>query len=242
MLRSLFFAGTLGISLALSASSSFGAAGQAVGVDPQAELQVSNQSITLTVGADVDIGQTITTGDAGQVELLFGEGTKLVVGPGSSLLIEDYLLRGEGEAGSFAVNALAGTFRFFTGSMAKSSYRIDTPTGTLGVRGTIFDLYVIRGQNAMVTLLEGGLNICRKGVTDCEKFDVDSSSPCSTAFLSIAATGFEDLDAKSLGRYFPYLMSDQRLHDPFRVPNAKACFRSLTEGETSSIESEQASP
>src|SRR5690606_42119301 len=84
------------------------------------------------------IGDRVVTGPSGQVQILFSDRTELVVGPRSALLIEDYLLRNDGSAGKFAINALSGTFRFVTGGAPKDSYVIKTPTGTIGVRGTAF--------------------------------------------------------------------------------------------------------
>ena len=60
----------------------------------------------LVVGADVSVGEKIVTGPSGNVQLLFQDQTRLVVGPRSTLEIETYLLSGSG-ADKFAVNALA---------------------------------------------------------------------------------------------------------------------------------------
>ena len=38
-------------------------------------------------------------------------------------------------AGSVAIQATRGSFRFVTGSQGKGNYQIKTPYGTLGVRG-----------------------------------------------------------------------------------------------------------
>ncbi len=97
---------------------------------------------TFVVGSDIFIGDQVVTGAKGQVQILFADNTHLVVGPNSALTIEDYLLRNNGSAGKFVVDMLAGSFRFATGESAKNRYRIDTPTGTIGVRGTGFDTFV----------------------------------------------------------------------------------------------------
>src|SRR5882724_8649563 len=67
--------------------------GKAVAVNPLATAQFNDASRTLVVGSDVKVGDTIVTGPAGQVQLLFNDDTRLVVGPRSSLLVQDYLLR-----------------------------------------------------------------------------------------------------------------------------------------------------
>src|SRR3569623_3275831 len=105
---------------------------------------------TLVVGANSFIGDVVQTGAKGQVQILFADNTKLVVGPSSALKIDDYLLRNNGSAGKFVVDMLSGSFRFATGNGPKSAYQIHTPTGTIGVRGTEFDVRIIDGVTRII--------------------------------------------------------------------------------------------
>ena len=118
--------------------------------------------IALTVGADIFIGDRVITDQNGLVQIKFADATKLVVGPNSSMIIEDYLLREDGSAGKFAINALAGTFRFVTGNADHDEYSIKTPTGTLGVRGTAFDLLITAGLTR-VLMYSGTTILCSIG-------------------------------------------------------------------------------
>ena len=76
-------------------------------------------------GADVQVRQTIVTGALGTGRIAISDGTRIVVGPSSSLLLQDYLFRGDGGTGKLVVSMLGGSFRFITGNMSKSSYEID---------------------------------------------------------------------------------------------------------------------
>ncbi|MEO6396268.1 MAG: FecR family protein, partial [Devosia sp.] len=118
------------------------AAGKAQGVDPQAGAALSGETRTLIVGSDIFLGDKITTGPQGQVQILFADNTKLVIGPNSALTIDDYLLRNDGSAGKLVIDLLGGSFRFATGDSPKAAYQVNTPTGTIGVRGTKYDVYV----------------------------------------------------------------------------------------------------
>lgn len=138
------------------------AAGTAKGVAPDADASTKGGTRTLTVGSDIFIGDTVNTGPKGNVQILFADNTRLVVGPQSSLLIEDYLIRNDGSAGRIAVNMLAGSFRFATGTSPKNSYRIDTPTGTIGVRGTEFDVWVEKLGITRILLYHGIVRFCTK--------------------------------------------------------------------------------
>ena len=135
--------------------------GTAVAVRQDASLVGATQ-VTLLQGSDLFEGQTIKTGPVGEVQVIFADDTHLVVGPNSALIVEKYLMRADGTAGKFAVNALAGTFRFLTGNSEKSAYQIITPTGTLGVRGTKFDFTVDpQTGRTKVVLFEGQvLHVC----------------------------------------------------------------------------------
>lgn len=138
------------------------AAGTAQGVNPAATAGLNGTPTrTLTVGADIFIGDLVETGDVGLVQIRFADNTELVIGPNSKLTIEDYLIRNDGSAGMLAVNMLSGAFRFATGDAAKNRYKITTPTGTIGVRGTGFDVFVdaLTGF-ARILMYHGKVRLC----------------------------------------------------------------------------------
>ena len=134
------------------------AAGNALGVNPAADAALNGATRTLVVGADIFIGDLVETGPKGQVQILFADSTELVIGPSSSLRIEDYLIRNDGSAGKLVVDMLSGAFRFATGDSAKNRYQINTPTGTIGVRGTNFD--VIVNGDSRILLYHGIVRFC----------------------------------------------------------------------------------
>jgi hypothetical protein len=135
-------------------------AGNALGVNPAADVASAGETRTLVVGADIFIGDRVETGPKGQVQILFADKTELVVGPSSALTIEDYLLRNDGSAGKLAVDMLSGAFRFATGGSAKNRYEINTPTGTIGVRGTEFDVRIAGSGTTRILLYRGAIRFC----------------------------------------------------------------------------------
>ncbi len=148
------------------------AAGSALGVKPAADADHAGVTETLKVGSDIFIGDVVKTSTEGQVQILFADNTKLVVGPNSSLKIEDYLLRNNGSPGKFAVDLLGGTFRFATGDADKSKYKIDTPTGTIGVRGTRFDIFVDLDGVTRILHYQGIVRFCTK-TNKCQELSKD---------------------------------------------------------------------
>lgn len=203
-------------------------AGTAVVVDPEAIIKSGGQQRVLTQGSEVLIGDLIQTSSGGHVELAFDDGTKIVVGPGSALLIEDYLLRGDGSAGDFAVGALGGTFRFMSGNAAKERYRITTPTGTIGIRGTEFDLVSDRRDGARVLMYSGTTNLCSFSgacVTVGETCGLGEITRTGASSLGLTTTFTRD-QRRELRSHFVYGNSQQVLSDDYRIPQTGKCLLS----------------
>jgi hypothetical protein len=209
------------------------ASGTALGVKPQAEADTAGQSRVLTVGADIFIGDMVNTGAEGQVQIKFSDQTELVVGPNSSLRIEDYLLRDDQSAGKFAINALSGTFRFATGGAPKDRYVIKTPTGTIGVRGTAFD-FNVDDEATYVLLFHGAVRLCNldnvcvtlDGTCEIGTYDLAES----TVLGDPADLGKEQRGA--LKAAFKYAEVQTPLLRQFWVENARQCFNKGFVGNT----------
>jgi hypothetical protein len=202
------------------------ASGKALGVDPAAAVETKADTKTLTVGADIFIGDRVVTGAKGQVQIKFSDQTELVVGPNSALLIEDYLLRQDDSAGKFAINALSGTFRFTTGRAPKDRYIIETPTGTIGVRGTSFD-FNSSTQETKVLLYHGQVVLCNLS-NACVTLD----DTCELGAYDLGKSeilghtdDFKGAAREDLKANFKYAQSQAPLLGAFRVEEAKECFQ-----------------
>ena len=200
------------------------ATGTAKGVDPDASSKRGNDTQVLVVGSDIFIGDVVKTGPSGQVQIKFSDNTELVVGPRSSLTIEDYLLREDGSAGRLAVNTLAGTFRFVTGNAPKDRYLIKTPTGTIGVRGTAFD-WRNEGQGTAAMLYHGAIEVCTTGGACVLLEEVcDVAEYNSTEARLIGHFDLITGDARATFRgFFPYAVDQNRLLREFRINGAERC-------------------
>ncbi|HEY0920795.1 FecR family protein [Devosia sp.] len=225
-MRAMFTGVLLLAALAAAGAPALAGSGKALGVDPAAEAQRASGVQRLVVGADVFIGDRVVTGPSGQVQILFDDSTELVVGPGSALLIEDYLLRQDGSAGRLALTALAGTFRFVTGSAPKDRYTIKTPTATIGVRGTAFDLFVTE-QWSFALVHEGAIIGCNPQ-DDCvvteARCDVGQFS-AADAILVGPANRLSSADRARLRQLFIYAASQRPLLARFRIAAAETCLR-----------------
>jgi hypothetical protein len=86
----------------------------------------------------------------GQFEL--GDGSKLVLGRNASLVVDRYVTGGGGAAKNVTLRLVSGSVRFLSGASDKKAYHINTPQGTIGVRGTAFDLTVRNGKTYLLLL------------------------------------------------------------------------------------------
>lgn len=206
------------------------ASGTALDVDPDAHIEAQSGTRTLVVGTDVFIGDRINTDARGLVQIRFTDRTELTIGPNSSLLIEDYLLREDESNGKFAINMLSGTFRFVTGRGAKDSYEISTPTGTIGIRGTAFDTNV-HPDHASLLLYQGTVVMCNsagqcvtvEGTCDVGMFDT------TEAALLGNGNDFTGEDRTSMRAMFPWAVDESALRGDFRINDARACLNRTPE-------------
>ncbi len=80
----------------------------------------------------------LATAERGALEVTFLDGSKLTMGQNSRLTIDEYVYAGPGGASKQTVRYTKGLFRFLSGSIPKDQVKVETPTVTIGIRGTIF--------------------------------------------------------------------------------------------------------
>jgi hypothetical protein len=170
---------------------------------------------TLSPGSDIQEHDKISVG-SGNVQLIFNDGTKLVVGPGSLLVIEKYLMKGGNTASNVSVDALRGTFRFITGNSAKKAYHIKTANSTIGIRGTGFDFWVAKDTGVVV--LEGKVKLSRGG----SSVDINAGCQAAIAEASNAHIIKSNTQALAIRLHLPFILNQSQLKSAFRL-NTSAC-------------------
>ena len=76
------------------------------------------------------------------------------------MTLDKFVYDPEKTNGSIIVNLMKGTFRFITGIAAKPTYQIKTPSASISVRGTIFDVYIKPDGAVWLLLIEGAIEAC----------------------------------------------------------------------------------
>lgn len=133
---------------------------QRIGVASAVKNKVESSGKSLAVGASVFAREVVRTGEQSAAQLLFLDETSLSIGPQSEVTLDRFVFDPNKGAGSVVLNATKGALRFVSGSQQSSSYQVRTPVATIGVRGTIFDIYVGTGKDgpfAIVILVEGSV-------------------------------------------------------------------------------------
>lgn len=103
--------------------------------------------------------ESITAQSDSHGELLLNDNSKVLVGENSSISLDNFVTGDRGFS-SGTVKVAKGAFRFITGNSAKGSFSVETPVSTIGVRGTLFDVYVSAGGITRVVLYRGEVEVC----------------------------------------------------------------------------------
>ncbi len=94
-----------------------------------------------TCGQKIFMGDTVKTGPDGSLGMIFEDDTLLSLGPNSEIIINEYIFAPAQGNMSVVIRMIKGTAAYLSGIIAKlspQSVRFETPTATLGVRGTRF--------------------------------------------------------------------------------------------------------
>jgi len=98
-----------------------------------------------TAGTRLHVGDTLGTGPDGSLGVILRDDSSLSIGPSSSLVLRDFLFSpSEGKFG-LLVRLSRGTMAYLSGligKLAPEKARFETPTATIGIRGTHFAVKV----------------------------------------------------------------------------------------------------
>ena len=111
--------------------------------------------IRLEKELDIFSNDTIKTGK-GKVGILFIDDTRVDVTEHSRLLIDDFVFDPNTATGTLSLKASLGTIRYASGQIAKNSAQninIETPTASIGVRGTDFSMTIDELGSSTIILL-----------------------------------------------------------------------------------------
>lgn len=145
------------------AATAAGGIGKATSIATEVTGDSSGMARPLNNGDPIFLNEQIETDDKGIGQFEFLDNTKLAVGSGSKVKIDQFVYSGGRGASAVTVELGRGAFRFISGDSNKQAYRIVTPGATIGVRGTAFDLYVADNGEMAVAMINGQVDLCPRG-------------------------------------------------------------------------------
>ena len=192
-------------------------AGTAAALNPDVAASGAGGKRPLAIGNPVYMGDVLKTDARGTAEIRFVDNTRLAVGPNSNITIDRFVFGGGNTAKQVVLNVAQGGFRFLTGISAKSAYSIQTPTATIGVRGTEWEGIYVDGV-LKVVLYDGSVRVCTK--TSPRRCTV-LSQPCD--MLTVSQDGQFDRPRNvydktdMLENEFAFAFREHRLLPDFRA-------------------------
>lgn len=160
---------------------------------------------SLTLGSPIFQGDIIETATDGSVNIVFIDETSFAISEGARLSIDEYVFDPALQSGESNFSVLRGVFVFTSGLIGRDdpdSVMIDTPIGSIGIRGTKIAGDINPGGQSQVTVLEGAI-VVRNAISE-----VILSTPFETANatgLNVAIQNAGVLADKQLGPRFEKL-------------------------------------
>lgn len=201
--------------------------GVAVSIDDRVS---SNKQSRLKSDSPIFRNERLRTNNSGLGQFKFSDGTKMVMGPGSRLTLDKLIYNPGGKTfKNFVLDTTAGAVRVISGKSKSSAYEINTPVGTLGIRGTAFDMRHYRG-NTYVMVLKGAVTVCSNG-GECQTL----RRKCSLCVINRSGNVSDpvvprnsNFDQGSIDTFFPFVADQSRLEREFRVRFLQRCRVGIT--------------
>lgn len=131
--------------------------GVAAAVNPDAFSSLSGAPQgQLKIGKSIFYNEKIRTTGSGLVQVLLLDGSTFTVGPGSDLVIDRFVYDPKKQTGEIVATFGKGAIRFVGGKISKNvdGVRVETPAGSLAVRGGIFQAQ-INGSRGIFSFIFG---------------------------------------------------------------------------------------
>jgi len=99
--------------------------------------------------------ELIKTGKNSLATLLLDDNTQVSLGADTAVQLDQFIYNPDSTEGAVTLNSARGIFRFLTGLLPSKSYKIKTPVATIGVRGTVFDVWNRKDGSTVILLRHG---------------------------------------------------------------------------------------
>jgi hypothetical protein len=136
-------------------SSAFSKVGEVSFQSQPGQITRGSEKYLTEVGTPVEMYDEIETLD-GNIKIIFVDDTKVTIAEYSTLIIDEFVYDNNTKKGKVSLKASFGKLRYTSGLIAKNSkenIKITTPTASVSVRGTDFEVVVKESGESTFTLL-----------------------------------------------------------------------------------------
>lgn len=157
LLRSLA-AGVAAAALVSAQAPAFAKVGVAAAVNTDAKGRPPGAAPrVISLGQNVIFNEEITTDGRGLVQILLLDGTTFTVGPNSQLTIDEFVYNPATGDAKVVATVAKGAFRFIGGQTSRrpDGATINTPVGTIGIRGAMVEGRVESSDKALFSMIFG---------------------------------------------------------------------------------------
>ena len=148
-------------------------------------IRVDGTSEPITLGTPIYQGDIIETSAEGAVNIAFIDETSMAVSEDARMAIDEYQFDPATESGTTNLSVLRGVFVFTSGLIGRDDpddVLIDTPVGSIGIRGTIIAGKIKPGEESEITVVEGAI-VVKNGAAE---------HTLSQQFETVKLAGFND--------------------------------------------------
>ena len=174
------------ISLCIAATDSFAAAGKVVEQTGPTEIQRNKEVIPSEKDSAVEMNDAVVTANS-KVSITFEDASVVKITEQSKLVIDSFVYDpAKGDAGKVGLKVALGTAKFASGQIAKNnpqSVNIETPTATVGVRGTDFSMTVDELGRSLIILLPSCPVGWKDLAKDCKVGQISVTTDMGTVWL-----------------------------------------------------------
>jgi VCBS repeat-containing protein len=122
-------------------------------------IRADGSRLSLSSGVHLYAGDILETGENGSVGIIMADETSLSMGEKGSMVLDEMIYDPSTQEGSMALSVMKGVYTIVSGMVSKTdpnAMTINTPVGTVGIRGTQLGLEILDGRNLNVVMMREG--------------------------------------------------------------------------------------
>ena len=183
---------------------------QAIGQITEATGEVritrtTGQEIKAENGTLIFQGDIIETADNGAVNIIFADESSFAISNDARMTIDEFIFDASSLEGISNFSMLQGVFMYTSGSIGSSDpddVHIDTPIGSIGIRGTVLvGTITPDGTNSEITVIEGAIVVSNNTGEHVlsEQFDTVQLNSMDDTIIQIGVRDAQDVAARTQG-------------------------------------------